>query len=107
MSFSDITKIFSTTIRWKGLTANSIAHTKMNKYTKCPNHEFSHRQGCIFTDFHVHEEVEQVQMFMGRRLPQNPNRRICRLRNRNDFFLTIAESGEIMGTKNVKDVFSK
>ncbi|XP_028397860.1 fibroblast growth factor 10-like [Dendronephthya gigantea] len=78
----------------------------MNRYTKCLNHEFSHRQGCIFTDFHVHEEVQQVQMFMGR-LPPNPNRRICRLQNRNDFFLTISKSGEIMGTKNVTDAFNK
>ena len=85
----------------------TIKHAKMNRYMKCLNHEFSHRQGCIFTDFHVHEEVPGVQMYMRRRLPPNPSRRICRLQNRNGFFLTISESGQIVGTKNIKDAFSK
>lgn len=85
----------------------TIKHAKMNRYMKCLNHEFSHRQGCIFTDFHVHEEVPGVQMYMRRRLPPNPSRRICRLQNRSGFFLTISESGQIVGTKNIKDAFSK
>ena len=84
----------------------TIKRSKMNRYMKC-NHEFSHRQGCIFTDFQVHEEVQGVEMFMKRRLPPSPARRICRLQNSNGFFLTISESGEIMGTKNIKDGFSK
>lgn len=78
----------------------------MNRYLRYQTPEFANRQGCIFTDFH-HEEAHGVQMLMGRRLPQNPIRRICRLQTRNGFFLTISESGEILGTKNIYDEFSK
>lgn len=78
----------------------------MNKYMRHQTAEFSNRQGCVFTDFH-HEEVHGVQKLMRRRLPQNPTRRICRLQNRNGHFLTISESGGILGTKNICDEFSK
>ena len=78
----------------------------MNRYLRYQASEFPNRQGCIFTDFH-HEEVHGVQMLMCGRLPQNPIRRICRLRNRNGYFLTISESGRILGTKNSRDEFSK
>lgn len=79
----------------------------MNRYITCMNHEFSHRQGCVFTDFQVNDGVDSVNLFMGCRLPPNPSRRICRLQNRNGFFLTITESGEIVGTKNIQDAFSE
>lgn len=79
----------------------------MNCSMRCTNHqEFSHRQGCIFTDFHLHDESGDVQFLNRRRLPANPIRRICRLQNKNGFFLTMSQSGEVKATKNINDPFS-